>query len=423
MAAIWSDEHKYATWLKVEIAVCEAQAELGVIPAAAVAEIKTRAGFSLPRIEAIEAEVKHDVIAFLTAVGEEVGESARFIHLGMTSSDLLDTALALNIQEAGALLRQGMERMREILRRQALAHKETICVGRSHGIHAEPSSFGLKFALWYDEMGRNLERLEAALKAAAVGMVSGVVGTFAYIDPRVEQLTCLRLGLRPAPVSTQVIQRDLHAQFQTALALCGATLEKIAVEIRHLQRTEVLEAEEPFSSGQKGSSAMPHKRNPIGSENISGLARLLRANALAAMENIALWHERDISHSSVERVIFPDSCILLDYMLHRLGRILDGLVVYPENMMANLRRTRGLIFSQPVLLALTGKGMSREAAYRIVQDNAMRCWQSGTDFREALQQDPQVQALLTPAELDQCFNEAVGLKHIEIIFHRVGISC
>ena len=423
MAAIWSDEHKYRTWLRVEIAVCEAQSELGVIPAAAVAEIKAKAAFSVPRIEEIEAEVKHDVIAFLTAVGEEVGEAARFIHLGMTSSDLLDTALALNIQEAGVLLRAGMERMRDILKRQALAHKETICVGRSHGIHAEPTSFGLKFALWYDEMGRNLDRLAAALDAAAVGMVSGVVGTFAYIDPRIEQLTCDRLGLRPAPVSTQVIQRDLHAQFQTVLALCGATLEKIAVEIRHLQRTEVLEAEEPFSSGQKGSSAMPHKRNPIGSENIAGLARLLRANALAAMENIALWHERDISHSSVERVIFPDSCILLDYMLHRLGRILDGLVVYPENMIANLRRTRGLIFSQPVLLALTGKGMSRESAYRIVQENAMRCWQTGADFKETLHQDKQVQALLTPAELDQCFNEAVGLKHIETIFHRVGISC
>ncbi|HNW58241.1 MAG TPA: adenylosuccinate lyase [bacterium] len=422
MAALWTDEHKYATWLRVEVAVCEVQAELGLIPAAAVATIREKAGFSVERIEAIEAEVKHDVIAFLTAVGETVGDEARYIHLGMTSSDLLDTALALNIQEAGAILVGGIERLREILRTQALRHKETVCVGRSHGIHAEPTSFGLKFALWYDEMGRQLERMRFALEGAAVGMVSGVVGTFAYIDPRVEEGTCARLGLRPAPVTTQVIQRDIHAQVQMAIALCGASLEKIAVEIRHLQRTEVLEAEEPFSSGQKGSSAMPHKRNPIGSENIAGLARLLRSNALAALENIALWHERDISHSSVERVIFPDSCILLDYMLHRLARILDGLVVYPEQMVANLRRTRGLIFSQPVLLALTGKGLSRENAYRVVQENAMRCWRSGEEFKEILLADGRVQALLTAAEVEACFDERVGLKHVDTIYRRVGIS-
>ncbi|HOT97809.1 MAG TPA: adenylosuccinate lyase [bacterium] len=421
MAAIWTDEHKYATWLRVEIAVCEAQADLALIPAAAVAAIKEKAGFSVERIEAIEAEVKHDVIAFLTAVGEKTGDEARYIHLGMTSSDLLDTALALNIQEAGEILLSDMERLREILRRQALQHKETICVGRSHGIHAEPTSFGLKFALWYDEMGRNLERMRTALADAAVGMVSGAVGTFAYIDPRIEAAACARLGLRPAPVTTQIIQRDIHAQVQTAIALCGAGLEKIAVEIRHLQRTEVLEAEEPFSAGQKGSSAMPHKRNPIGSENIAGLARLLRTNALAALENIALWHERDISHSSVERIIFPDSFILLDYMLHRLSRILEGLVVYPDQMATNLRRTRGLIFSQPVLLALTGKGMSRETAYKIVQENAMRCWRSGEEFKEILLADQRVLALLSPAEISACFDERIGLKHVDAIYRKAGI--
>lgn len=422
MAAIWTDEHKYATWLRVEIAVCEAQADLGLIPAAAVAEIREKAGYSLERIEAIEEEVKHDVIAFLTAVGEQTGDAARFIHLGMTSSDLLDTALALNIQEAGVILLAGMERLREILRRQALEHRETICVGRSHGIHAEPTCFGLKFALWYDEMGRNLERMRSALAGAAVGMVSGVVGTFAYIDPRIETAACERLGLRPAPVTTQVIQRDIHAQVQMAIALCGASLEKMAVEIRHLQRTEVLEAEEPFSAGQKGSSAMPHKRNPIGSENITGLARLLRTNALASLENIALWHERDISHSSVERIIFPDSFTLLDYMLHRLGRILEGLVVYPDHMIANLRRTRGLIFSQPVLLALTGKGLSREMAYKIVQESAMRCWRTGEAFSEILLADQRVLALLTPAEISSCFNERVGLKQVDEIYRKAGIS-
>ena len=422
MAAIWSDEHKYETWLRVEIAVCEAQAELGAIPAAAVEAIKARAGFSIARIEQIEAEVRHDVIAFLTALSERVGDEARHIHLGMTSSDLLDTALALNIQEAGALLLEGMREFRAILARQALKHRDTVCIGRSHGIHAEPSSFGLKFALWYDEMGRNLERLESALEAAGVGMISGAIGTFAYIDPRVEVSACARLGLRPAPVTTQIIQRDIHAQFQSVLALCGATLEKIAVEIRHLQRTEVLEAEEPFSAGQKGSSAMPHKRNPIGSENIAGLARLLRTNALAALENIALWHERDISHSSVERIIFPDSCILLDYMLHRLARIVEGLVVYPERMIRNLRLTGGLIFSQPVLLALTGKGMSREYAYRIVQEDAMRCYHEDGDFRQILLGDARVLELLTAAEVESCFNEQVGLKHVDELFRRVGIS-
>jgi len=421
MGVIWSDENKYRSWLRVELAVCEAQAELGRIPAAAVEAIKARADFSVSRIEAIEEDVKHDVIAFLTNVAEHVGEEARYIHLGLTSSDLLDTALALQIQESAAQLLEEMESLREVLRRQALAHRETICIGRSHGVHAEPSCFGLKFALWYDEMGRNLARLRAAMASTAVGMFSGAVGTYAYIDPRVEEITCAKLGLRPANVTTQVIQRDVHAEFIAAVAICGATLEKIAVEIRHLQRTEVLEAEEPFSAGQKGSSAMPHKRNPIGCENIAGLARILRSNTLAAMENIALWHERDISHSSVERVIFPDSCILLDYMLFRLTRILDKLAVYPERMLKNLRMTRGLIFSQPVLLALTRKGMSREAAYRVVQDHAMRCWRDGADFKSALKKDPEVKKFLTPRELSRCFNESIGLQQVDSIYRKAGI--
>ncbi len=422
MGVIWSEQNKYATWLRVEVAACEAQAELGHIPAAAVEIIRNKAQFSVARIEEIEAEVKHDVIAFLTNVAEHIGDEARYIHLGMTSSDLLDTALSLQIKDAGGLLRKDIQSLREVLRKQALAYKDTVCIGRSHGIHAEPTSFGLKFVLWYDEMGRNLQRLDQSLDDIAVGMISGAVGNYAQIDPLVEKRTCELLGLKPAPVSTQVIQRDLHAHFLHVLALCGASLEKMAVEIRHLQRTEVLEAEEPFSSGQKGSSAMPHKRNPIGSENITGLARLLRAHAHAALENVALWHERDISHSSVERVIFPDSCILLDYMLNRLTRILDQLVVYPENMLKNLARTRGLIFSQPVLLALTHKGMSREMAYKVVQENAMRCWREGGDFREALLQDMRINTVLSPQEIEACFDEKAGLKHIQHIYRTAGIS-
>lgn len=422
MGAIWSDENKYRSWLRVEIAVCEAQAELGCIPAEAVENIKATADFSLARIEAIEEEVKHDVIAFLTNVAEYVGTDARYIHLGMTSSDLLDSAQALLIKEAGAILIEGAQSLRDVLRKQALVYKNTICVGRSHGVHAEPNCFGLKFALWYDEMGRNLQRLTTAIDAISMGMISGAVGNYAYIDPRIEQIACEKLGLRPTNISTQIIQRDVYAEFMNALALCGATLEKIAVEFRHLQRTEVLEAEEPFSAKQKGSSAMPHKRNPIGSENISGLARLLRTNALAAMENIALWHERDISHSSVERVIIPDSCILLDYMLFRLKRIIDGLVVYPERMLQNLRLTKGLIFSQPVLLALAQKGMSRESAYKLVQEHAMRCWKEGSDFKAAIKADKSVRKILTIKEIERCFDEKIGLKHVDYIYRKVGIS-
>jgi adenylosuccinate lyase len=310
----------------------------------------------------------------------------------------------------------------EVLKKQAIAYKKMICIGRSHGIHAEPTSLGLKFALWYDEMGRNRSRLEASLDRIGVGILSGAVGTYAFVDPQVEERVCEILGLKPAAISTQVIQRDVHAEFMTALALIGCTLEKIAVEVRHLQRTEVLEAEEPFTKGQKGSSAMPHKRNPIGSENITGLSRLLRSNAFAAMENVALWHERDISHSSVERVIFPDNTILADYAMARLTRILENLVVYPENMLANLRRTRGLIFSQALLLAVIEAGMLREDAYKLIQDNAMACWRDGADFKEAVRRDKRVVELLSEEQIDACFDESKGLKHIDYIFRRVGIE-
>ncbi|MBN1543038.1 adenylosuccinate lyase [candidate division KSB1 bacterium] len=421
MGSIWSDENRYRKWLDVEIAVCEVQADNGRIPAEAVEVIRNKADFNVDRIEAIEATVKHDVIAFLTSVAEFVGEEARFIHLGMTSSDLLDTALALLIREASAVLHEDLQELQAVLKKQAITHQQTVCIGRSHGIHAEPTSFGLKFVLWFDEMQRNLQRFDAAVEALRVGKISGAVGNFIHLEPKIEEQVCARLGLRPAPISTQIIQRDVHAQFLSTLALIGCSLEKMAVEIRHLQRTEVLEAEEPFTPGQKGSSAMPHKRNPIGSENISGLARLLRSNALAAQENIALWHERDISHSSVERIVFPDSCILADYMLARMTRLLEGLVVYPENMKRNLNLTHGLIFSQPVLLALTQKGMSREDAYRIVQTTAMICWQDGLDFQQALWKDEQVRSYLSRDELALCFDLNSGLKHVQEIYARVGI--
>jgi len=421
MGNIWSDENRYRTWLKVELAACEAQEKLGRIPANVVDDIKSKVNFSVERISEIEAEVKHDVIAFLTNVAEYVGPNARYIHLGMTSSDLLDTSLALLVKEASAIIEKDIINLLEILKRQALTHKETICIGRSHGIHAEPTSLGLKFALWYDEMNRNLVRLRKATEVISVGMISGAVGTFAFIDPQVEELVCLQLGLKPAPISTQVIQRDLHAEYINALTFIGCTIEKIAIEIRHLQRTEVLEAEEPFTKGQKGSSAMPHKRNPIGSENLSGLVRLLRANVIAAFENIALWHERDISHSSVERVIFPDSCILVDYALTRLSSILDNLVVYPEKMLKNLNLTKGLIFSQPLLLALTENGMSREDAYKIVQELAMKCWKAGLDFKNEISLDERVSKILSPEIIESCFDETKALKHVDFIFNRVGL--
>ncbi len=422
MGAIWSDENKYRIWLEIEILACEAQAELGVIPKEAVAEIRAKASFDVKRILEIEEVTKHDVIAFTTNVAEYVGPSSRFIHLGMTSSDVLDTCLAVQLKQAGELILADLVAFRDILARRAKEHKSTVCIGRSHGIHAEPTTFGLKLALWHEECKRSITRLEHALDSISVGMISGAVGTFEHLSPAVEEYVCEKLGLRPAPVSTQVIQRDRHAEFLTALALIGSFLEKIGTEIRHLQRTEVLEAEEYFSPGQKGSSAMPHKRNPILSERICGLARLLRTNALAAIENNALWHERDISHSSVERVICPDSTITIDYMLHLATGLIDKLIVYPENMQRNLELTHGLPFSQSVMLALVRKDVTREDAYKMVQRNAMKTWQTRIPLRETLREDAEIGALMSSDELDAIFDPQRMLKNVDTIFQRCGLS-
>ncbi len=422
MGAIWEDENRYRIWLEIEVLACEAQAQQGVIPAEAVAVIRAKAKFDVQRIEAIEEEVRHDVIAFLTNVGEYVGPEARFIHLGMTSSDVLDTALAVQMKQSGEMLLQSLEKLAGVLARRAKEFKTTITVGRTHGIHAEPTTFGLKLALWYAEAQRNIARMKAAVERIAVGQISGAVGTFEHLSPAVEEYVCARLGLTPAPVSTQVLQRDRHAEFMNALALTGASLEKIATEIRHLQKTEVLEAEEYFSKGQKGSSAMPHKRNPITCERIAGLARVLRGNAQAAMENVALWHERDITHSSVERVVIPDSCILLDYMLALTTDVVDRLLVYPENMLKNLHRTHGLIFSQSVLLALTKKGMKREDAYRIVQTCAMDVWQSGKEFKDLLLAEPAVRDMLGVDGVESLFDLNKSIKNVDVIFARAGLA-
>jgi adenylosuccinate lyase len=422
MAALWTEEHKLQTWLRVEILACEAWARLGKIPAAALETIKSKAGFSVERVAEIEDVTKHDVIAFLTAVGERVGPESRYIHFGLTSSDMLDTALAVNLREASGIIISDMYGLLAVLKNRALEHKNTVMIGRSHGVHAEPITFGLKMALWYTETQRNLERMERAKETISVGKISGAVGTFANSDPRVEQYVCERLGLKPAPVSTQVIQRDRHAEFLTTLALIAGSLDKFATEIRSLQRTEILEAEEYFEKGQKGSSAMPHKRNPIRCEQISGLARVIRANALAALENIPLWHERDISHSSVERVIIPDSCILIDYMLARFTNIVQKLLVYPENMRANMEKTKGMFFSERVLLELVQKGLTREEAYHLVQRNAMKVWADGSDFREALSADAEVMSRLSKHELDECFDLQHHLRYVDEIFQRAGLN-
>jgi adenylosuccinate lyase len=421
MSRLWSQEAKYDAWLKVELAVCEVYAKRGVIPADALARIKARARVDAARIDEIEAKTRHDVIAFLTNLEESIGADSRYVHIGMTSSDVLDTALALQLQQACDVLLADLERFRAALRALALAHKDTLCVGRSHGIHAEPMVFGLKPALWYAEAGRNIERLERARNAVRVGKISGAIGTFAHVDPDVEEEVCRLLGLEADPISTQVVQRDRHAELCAVLAIVAASLEKVAVEIRSLQRTEILEAEEPFAEGQKGSSAMPHKRNPVGSENVSGLARLVRTNALAALENVALWHERDISHSSVERVILPDSTILLDYMLHRMTGIIEGLQVYPERMRENMERSYGLMYSQRVLLKLADTGLPRQHAYEIVQRNAMRAWRERTPFRLLLEADPEVTARLAPADLAACFEPAWYLRNVDAIYRRAGL--
>jgi adenylosuccinate lyase len=421
MARLWSQDAKYEAWLKVELAVCEVYAKRGVIPADALGRIKVKARVDAARIDEIEAKTRHDVIAFLTNLEESIGADSRYVHIGMTSSDVLDTALALQLQQACEVLLGDFERFRAALRTLALRHKGTLCVGRSHGVHAEPMVFGLKPALWYAEAGRNIERLRRAKEAVRAGKISGAIGTFAHVDPDVEEEVCRLLGLEPEPISTQVVQRDRHAELCAVLAIVAASLEKVAVEIRSLQRTEILEAEEPFAEGQKGSSAMPHKRNPIGSENVSGLARLVRTNALAALENVALWHERDISHSSVERVILPDSTILVDYMLHRMTGIIDGLQVYPERMKENMERSYGLMFSQRVLLKLADKGLPRQQAYEIVQKNAMRAWRERADFHALLAADPEVTARVTDADLAACFEPAWYLRNVDAIYRRAGL--
>jgi adenylosuccinate lyase len=427
MGRIWSDENKFAIWLQVEILACEAQAELGVVPREAVEVIKKNAKFDGQRVLEIEETTKHDVIAFLTNVAEYVGPESRYIHLGMTSSDLLDTALAVQMRQAGLLLIEKLKALRAAIRQQALAHKNTLCIGRSHGVHAEPTTFGLKMAVWFAEVNRHLERLRHAIDTIAVGKISGAVGTFAHLEPFVEEYVCAKLDLQPAPVSTQIVQRDRHAEFLNTIALIGASLEKFAVEIRNLQRTEILEAEEPFSKGQKGSSAMPHKRNPITCERITGLARLLRAHAMTALENVALWHERDISHSSTERVILPDSTALLDYMLHQFTRIVRDLQVYPENMRRNLERTGGLIFSQQVLLVLAQKGMAREEAYRHVQEHAMAVWIDfnahgrPANFQERLLGDKAIRQYLDDDEIRRCFDLNKNLRHVDAIYQRLGL--
>ncbi len=421
MGRIWDLQSKYETWWEVEKAALEGMGVLGIVPKEAVeAVLAAEVRIDPTRIDEIEQTTRHDIIAFLTHIEEQAGEPARWVHFGMTSSDVLDTAMALQLKQASALILEDLQAMRAVLKRRALEHKDTLMVGRSHGIHAEPITFGLVLALYYEEMGRHVRRFETAAANVSVGMISGAVGTFANTPPELEEFVCDKLGLVPEPVSNQVIQRDRHAEYFTALALIASTIEKIAVQIRHMQRTEVREAEEAFGKGQKGSSAMPHKRNPIGSENLSGLARVVRANALAAMENVALWHERDISHSSVERVIAPDGTILIDYMLQRLTRMLDNLTVFPENMRRNLNLTRGLVYSQKVLLDLIGKKLPRQKAYETVQRNAMRVWhEPDLDLLSALLSDEELMAHMEEADIRRCFDPAYHLKHVDTIFNRV----
>jgi adenylosuccinate lyase len=419
MGKIWEDEFKFSTWLRIEILACEARAEMGEIPIEDLKAIKENSKFEVKRILEIEETTKHDVIAFLTNVAEYVGSASRHIHYGMTSSDILDTTLAYQMKTSGELLLKQLNELKDVLKTRAIEHKETICIGRSHGIHAEPTTMGLKFALWYEETKRNIKRLKSAIETISVGQISGAIGTFDHLSPKVEEYVCGKMNLMPASVSTQVIQRDRHAEFMSTLAVIGATLEKISVEIRHLQRTEVLEAEEYFSKGQKGSSAMPHKRNPVISERITGLARILRANSIAALENVALWHERDISHSSVERIIIPDSCIILHYALDLMIKLIKELIVYPENMKKNLNLTRGLVFSQKVLLKLIDKGVSREDAYRIVQAAAMEVWTNKDKFlKEELKKSREVMEHFNEDELNEIFNTVKILNNVDYIFQR-----
>ncbi|MDD3269789.1 MAG: adenylosuccinate lyase [Syntrophomonadaceae bacterium] len=422
MGKIWSEDNKLNNWLQIEVAACEAWAELGKIPAAAVKVIKERAAFNCKRIAEIEAQVHHDVIAFLTSVAEHVGDDSKYIHYGMTSSDILDTGLAMQMRDASAIILGKLERLKAVAADKARQYKYTLNIGRTHGVHGEPTTFGLKMALWYTELERDIKRLEEAQEVAAYGAISGPVGNFALLDPRVEEYVCSKLGLKPCPVSTQIIQRDRHAQFMTTLAVIASSLEKMATEIRNLQRTEILEVEEPFQKGQKGSSAMPHKRNPMMSERVAGLSRVIRGNAMAALENVALWHERDLTHSSVERVIIPDSCILLDYVLEKFIAIVQGLVVYPDNMMFNLNKTKGLAFSQQLMLALIGKGLLREDAYQLVQRNAMQSWGERLDFQELVAQDEDITRHLSIEEIDQIFDLSIYTANVDYIFKRCGLE-
>ena len=419
MGAVWSEENKFQKWLDVELAVCEVHAEMGTIPREALEQIKTRAKFSVARINEIERTTNHDVIAFTTNLAEEIGDAARFVHFGLTSSDVVDTANALLLRDACDILLAKIDALLAVLKRRAFEFKNTPQIGRTHGIHAEPTSFGLTFALWFSEMSRNRERLVRARQATAVGKISGAVGAFAHLDPVVEERVCKRLGLEVAAVSTQIIQRDRYAEYLSTLAIIASSLDKFALNVRHWQRTEVREAQERFAKGQKGSSAMPHKRNPIISERICGLARVVRANSLVGLENVALWHERDISHSSAERVVLPDSSITLDYILQKTISLLDGLVVYPERMLENLNATRGLIFSGQLLLVLTQKGLAREQAYEWVQRNAMKAWDENGDFQKLVKGDADINKNLTAQEIDRVFSLDTYLRNIETIFARV----
>ncbi|MCX7970796.1 MAG: adenylosuccinate lyase [Negativicutes bacterium] len=421
MREIWSAENYWRIVLDIELFACEAMQRAGLVPEPAWREIKARAGFDPARIAEIELTTRHDLLAFLQAVGEKVGDSARYLHLGLTSSDVKDTALAVQMKQAGEQLDESLWALRRVLHRQAANHRHTVVVGRTHGVHAEPMTLGMKFALWLDEVERAIARMRRATQTIARGKLSGAVGTYATVDPAVEEEVCQRLGLKPERIATQVIQRDRHAEYLTTLAIIASSLDKMATEIRNLQRTEIREVEEPFAPGQKGSSAMPHKRNPIACEQLTGLARVVRSNAVAALENNVLWHERDMSHSSVERIIIPDSTTLVDYMLQRLTQIIEGLLIYPDNMAANLQRTGGLIYSQRVLLALVGKGMSREQAYGLIQEKAMASWLDNADFRRSLAEDPRVAVLLSEAELAACFANQPFLQRVDTVMARFGL--
>ena len=421
MGHIWEDENKFSKMLKIEVLVCEALTKLNKIPKKALEKIRKKARFDLETVQKLEEKTKHDIVAFLTNLADHLGPEARYLHMGMTSSDLLDTTLAVQCKEASDILIEGLKKLLVILAIKAKKYKETLCVARTHGVHAEPITFGLKIAVWYDETKRNLARMEQARDAIAVGKLSGAVGTYVHIDPRVEEYVCEKLGIAPAAIGTQVVQRDIHAQFLTTLAIIAASLEKFATEIRHLQKTEVLEAEESFFKGQIGSSAMPHKKNPITCERICGLARILRGNAMAALENVPLWHERDISHSSTERIIIPDSTIALDYMLTKFTAVMEGLSVHTKNMITNLTKTKGLIYSQRILVELMDRGLTRTAAYEVIQRCAMQVWQTGFEFKEVLARDRKVKHYLSQDELESFFNVKYYLKHIDRIFKKVGL--